>query len=598
MIRIKKLVTSMLLAISLLVPTVTAPLVNYQVAEAALVQINKTKVSVYVGKTYTLKISGTTSNVTWSSSDKRIATVTTAGKVKGIKNGTATITGKVGSKSYKCTVTVKNPEISSKTLNMEIADMKKLSVKGATGTVTWKSSNKSVVSVSSKGLISAKSLGSAKITATYNDKAYTCTVTVADKTLHASVTNLSLNEKTTIMLTADGLLEDEYIYNDIANTSIVDSSWGEWVGDNIPLTITPKKVGTTKIIVTADNTDEKLIINVTVTEKTRPANGRLTAEAVYDKCSKATVQVNTDMGIGTGFFIDTGVVVTNYHVIEGASSIKVQLQNEKEYAISYILGYDVDLDIALLSVPIETEVLELNKRGVKAGETVYAIGSSLGLADTFTDGIVTNVNRESDGVNYIQTNAAITNGNSGGPLINAYGEVIGINTMGYEEGQNINFAININQIYEVSRAYPITVGDYYEIYLAYLKEYYGDDILYEDSALSGSMATSQAVTIDTTVLGSAIKNETDYYKLSVDSETLVNFMGLAYPEDEADLFALKFTLLDAYGNTVKVAEIYNLFGYYYGLEEVLQPGTYYLSVQFDSSASVNELQYGFTFYTY
>ncbi|MDF2473055.1 MAG: Trypsin-like serine protease, typically periplasmic, containing C-terminal domain [Anaerocolumna sp.] len=593
MIQVKKFITTILLAISLVIPAISAPLVNYQVAEAATVQINKTKISVYVGKTYTLKVSGTTAKVTWSSNDKKVATVASTGKVKGIKKGTATITAKVGSKSYKCAVTVKNPEISAKSLVMEVADMEKLSVKGAIGTVNWKSSNKSVVSVSSKGLISAKSIGTAKITGTYNDKTYTCAVTVADKTLHASVTNLSLNEETTIILTADGLLEDEYIYNDIENTSIIKSSWGEWVGDDIPLTITPKKVGTTKIVITADNTDEKLIINVTVTEKTRPKTGKLTAEEVYEKCSAATVQINTDISIGTGFFIDTGVIVTNYHVIEGASSIKVQLQNGKEYDIDYILGYDAYLDIAILSVPLETEVLELNKRGVKAGETVYAIGSSLGLTDTFTDGMVTNINRELEGVNYIQTNAAVTNGNSGGPLINAYGEVIGINTMVAEEGQNLNFAININQVYEVSIANPVTVEEYYELYLEYLKEYY----LYEDTALSGSKETCQTVNAEKyAIFGTAAKGETDYYKFTIDSETLVEIYGKAYTESDADLDNLKFTLLDANGTVVKEAEIEYYYGYYYAIEDVLPAGTYYLSAQLDSGAEASELEYGFTLY--
>ena len=182
-------------------------------------------------------------------------------------------------------------------------------------------------------------------------------------------------------------------------------------------------------------------------------------------CAPATVEIETNDRIGSGFFIDCGVVVTNYHVIKGQSSIKIKLYNGEEYDVKYILGYDEKLDLALLSIPVETVFLLRNFRSTKVGETVYAIGSPYGLTDTLTNGIVSSVSRHSDDVKYIQTSTPINPGNSGGPLINAYGEVIGVNTWIYKDGQNLGFAVDINQLYLIDTSVPVTVKDYYEKYV-------------------------------------------------------------------------------------------------------------------------------------
>ncbi len=143
--------------------------------------------------TITAKVDGTKQKITWSSSNKKIATVSSKGKVKGVKKGTATITAKVGSKKYNCKVTVKQNTISvtKVNLNKSKADLDAgdtlqlkatVSPNNATNKkVTWSSSNSSVASVNSKGLVTAKREGTAYIYAKAGSKKATCVVNVREE---------------------------------------------------------------------------------------------------------------------------------------------------------------------------------------------------------------------------------------------------------------------------------------------------------------------------------------------------------------------------------------------------------------------------------
>ena len=146
--------------------------------------------------------------------------------------------------------------------------------------------------------------------------------------------------------------------------------------------------------------------------------------------------------LGSGFFISqSGTMITNYHVIAGASEIHIKL-GDTVYDDCFISAYDELLDIAVIQVnAYGVPYLELTNVSPKVGDVVYAVGSSLGLTGTFSSGIVSYANRVIDDVSFIQTTAPISSGNSGGPLINEYGEVIGVNTYSYSAGQNINLAV-------------------------------------------------------------------------------------------------------------------------------------------------------------
>ncbi len=168
----------------------------------------------------------------------------------------------------------------------------------------------------------------------------------------------------------------------------------------------------------------------------------LTAQDVYDKVSPSTVIVLAQQGartsVGTGVIMtDDGYVITNTHVIAGAESAAIVLYGR--YLLdAELVGYDSDMDIAVLKAldAADLPTAEFGNSDLcRVGDTVYAIGNPLGveLYGTMSDGILSAINRdiELDGhtVTALQTTAALNNGNSGGPLINTAGQVIGINTM-------------------------------------------------------------------------------------------------------------------------------------------------------------------------
>ena len=168
----------------------------------------------------------------------------------------------------------------------------------------------------------------------------------------------------------------------------------------------------------------------------------LTIQEIYQKVNPSTVTVLTGMDdgsamVGTGvIFTEDGYVLTNAHVIAGGSECYVVLDTGEDYR-ARLLGLDEEKDLAVIK--IDASGLPAAEFGdsdaLSVGDPVYAIGNPLGveLRGTLTDGIVSAINRDVavDGVTMtlIQTNAALNNGNSGGPLINVYGQVVGINTM-------------------------------------------------------------------------------------------------------------------------------------------------------------------------
>ncbi len=160
---------------------------------------------------------------------------------------------------------------------------------------------------------------------------------------------------------------------------------------------------------------------------------------------------------GTGFIIsEDGYVVTNNHVIEGADKIEVRINNKEKYAAK-LVGKDPATDLALLKIDVKQRLTPLplgDSDRVRVGEWVMAIGDPLNFDKTVTVGVVSAKDRSgltADAAtrsfeNYIQTDAAINFGNSGGPLLNTNGEVVGINTAIFRPAQNIGFAVPINTL--------------------------------------------------------------------------------------------------------------------------------------------------------
>lgn len=196
-------------------------------------------------------------------------------------------------------------------------------------------------------------------------------------------------------------------------------------------------------------------------------NNELTGEEIYAKIANSTVEISAEgnniYSLGSGFCIDTaGKIVTNYHVIEGCTSAAVTTANGSSYAVTSILGYSKELDIAILSTSMGNSTpVEIAPSTVSTGETVYALGSSLGLTGTFSQGVVSSATRDVDGMSYIQITTPISSGNSGGPLVNKMGQVVGITSAGFSDGQNLNLAIPIGVLEQVSCNNPLSMKELY-----------------------------------------------------------------------------------------------------------------------------------------
>lgn len=195
-------------------------------------------------------------------------------------------------------------------------------------------------------------------------------------------------------------------------------------------------------------------------EKENEGKEKLTAERIYANCANAVFYIEvqneggTAVSSGSGFFIDkSGIAVTNWHVIDGATKAVIKLAGGgAEYNVTGVYAYDPTSDYAIIQVDgSDFHTLPMQPMLPRGASDVYAIGSPKGLQNTISAGIVSNPRRVLEmsrliSSSFIQTTAAISNGSSGGVLLNAYGEVIGITSNSYTDGQNLNFARPISCI--------------------------------------------------------------------------------------------------------------------------------------------------------
>ena len=218
-----------------------------------------------------------------------------------------------------------------------------------------------------------------------------------------------------------------------------------------------------------DDDGSTVVRQVTVTTAEPASSASPTVSDIYDRASKGVVEISATSGgglggpssraQGSGFVYDEqGHVVTNQHVVAGADTFRVSLWNGKEYA-ARLVGADPSTDLAVLKIDAPRSVLHplalANSAEVSVGDPVLAIGSPFGLEGTLTQGIVSALHRQMTAPNNytitdtIQTDAAINHGNSGGPLSDATGRVIGVNAQiesdsGGSDG--VGFAIPSNTV--------------------------------------------------------------------------------------------------------------------------------------------------------
>lgn len=199
------------------------------------------------------------------------------------------------------------------------------------------------------------------------------------------------------------------------------------------------------------------VVNIEVMQTTRVNRQRSLPIPwdIFENRQRLEPQV---MNIGTGFVFDPrGYILTNEHVLHGADIIQVRFFNDESPVRARVIGTDYDHDLAILKVqlPKRTPILQLgNSKDVKVGEWVMAIGNPLGLDHSVTVGIISATERpitigDRHYDKLLQTDAAINRGNSGGPLINLQGQVVGINTAVSQSSQGIGFAISVDVAKEV-----------------------------------------------------------------------------------------------------------------------------------------------------
>ncbi len=223
---------------------------------------------------------------------------------------------------------------------------------------------------------------------------------------------------------------------------------------NSPVSFTPREGEVRRSFADAVSRAGPAVVNIytarVVSSAPRSANG-----SPLLRQNPPNVRRRVEGSLGSGVILDTdGHLVTNHHVIQGADQIRVQLADGR-VATPTIVGTDPDTDLALLRVDLENPpVMPMGRSNVlRAGDVVLAIGNPFGLSQTVTQGIVSATGRGRLGVtdfeDFIQTDAAINFGNSGGALINTDGELIGINTAVLAQTlgtDGISFAIPVNMV--------------------------------------------------------------------------------------------------------------------------------------------------------
>ena len=193
-----------------------------------------------------------------------------------------------------------------------------------------------------------------------------------------------------------------------------------------------------------------------------------TPQQIAQKAFVSTVLVVTEnaegetAGVGSGFFVRSGLIATNRHVIDEAAVIRVRLVNQDRFhRVDSVAAQDAERDLALLRVSsLSAPALPLgDSDALQVGETIYAVGNPIGfLEGTFSNGLVSGIRALPDS-KLIQMTAPISPGSSGGPVLNEKGEVVGVSTMAIKLGQNLNFAVPSNALKKmlerISRQNPI-----------------------------------------------------------------------------------------------------------------------------------------------
>lgn len=255
--------------------------------------------------------------------------------------------------------------------------------------------------------------------------------------------------------------------NSLKKTSSVENSNGQGEKTTVPTEIAPPPIFSSsgdpnfvvKVVQKTGNAVVRIDSTRTVTTQVPDEFSDPFFRGFFGNVIPSQPRARVERGSGSGFIINSsGQILTNSHVVDGADSVTVTLKDGRTFK-GKVLGEDAVTDVAVIQIDAnKLPTLALGKSDtLQPGEAVIAIGNPLGLNNTVTSGIISATDRSSSDigasdkrVDYLQTDAAINPGNSGGPLLNARGEVIGMNTAIIQGAQGLGFAIPINTVQKIA----------------------------------------------------------------------------------------------------------------------------------------------------
>lgn len=291
---------------------------------------------------------------------------------------------------------------------------------------------------------------------------------------------------------------------------------------------------------------------------------------------------NKPLSQGSGFFLSSsGIGITNFHVLNGCYTAIIKLKDGEKFSIKEVIDFDNSADLVKFRIdnPKGTSIPALIISPVlpAIGENIFNIGNPLGLEQTVSNGIVSSIREISPYGNLIQITAPLSEGSSGSPVLNLKGEVIGIATLGYTRGQNLNFAVSVLKLRELNKSKNIVLSELNknpletDSYKKALEEYFlGNDsdavniltrITNSNSSNHLAFALKGQISIDNDDYKKAI--EYFYYALRLDSSNTEYLNSFGYANamygyqigGDTMSFSVAY---DAYSQAIEIDNTYSI----------------------------------------
>lgn len=396
------------------------------------------------------------------------------------------------------------------------------------------------------------------------------TAAAASLTVSPKSVTLQVGQSKTVQAKASGVKKPVYVWKS-SNTKVATVKNGK---------ITAKAVGKATITVTVQKT--KLKSNISVTVKPKKLNAQAAFKAVNPSVATIEMYDASDRltSTGSGFVTKRGEVITNFHVVSGEANryARIRFANGTEVETLKLKRFDDKLDLAILDVPSLQSIptLPVAKAG-STGSVIYALGSPRGVSNTITEGILSNRDVYLDGLSYLQYTASTTFGNSGGPLVDEFGRVIGVVTGIRTDSQNMNYAVPIQQL-DAMQYGRETIANVQE-------PSSGSDVIpavsgegeTAEQELNDSFDDADVIRFASGHLSGAVQHQDDvdtYYFRTERRMTLSMVGGWSNNQNGVHW---AYGLFDANGDSIRYSEEFMDEGRYYeALDLVIPPGEYFI----------------------